>query len=47
MGPLPHFGEQMYRILFPQAPIVQTRRHRAYQMDNYPQVTLLLTSLST
>ncbi|KAG5182121.1 DNA-directed RNA polymerase I complex subunit Rpa2 p [Tribonema minus] len=30
---------KMYRILFPQAPLVMTRRHREFQMDNYPQGT--------
>ncbi|CAM9761273.1 unnamed protein product, partial [Phaeothamnion confervicola] len=30
---------KMYRLLFPQAPIVQTRRQAEFQMDNYPQGT--------
>jgi hypothetical protein len=33
---------QMYRILFPQAPLVQTKRHSQFQMDNYPQVNTTL-----
>ncbi|CAM9179419.1 unnamed protein product [Chrysoparadoxa australica] len=28
---------KMYRLMFPQAPIVQTERHGSYQIDNYPQ----------
>eukprot|EP00953_Heterococcus_sp_UTEX-ZZ885_P021721 12104-Heterococcus_DN1.PRE.7 len=34
----PHkVDNKMYRILFPQAPLVQTKRHSQFQMDNYPQ----------
>ncbi|CAN0281350.1 unnamed protein product, partial [Discosporangium mesarthrocarpum] len=30
---------KMYKILFPQAAIVQTRRHGEFQLDDYPQGT--------
>ncbi|CAN0059573.1 unnamed protein product, partial [Ectocarpus sp. 4 AP-2014] len=30
---------KMYKVLFPQAAIVQTRRHGEYQLDDYPQGT--------
>uniref|UniRef100_A0A7R9U7R0 DNA-directed RNA polymerase n=1 Tax=Pinguiococcus pyrenoidosus TaxID=172671 RepID=A0A7R9U7R0_9STRA len=37
---MPHRTDnKMYKIQTPQAPIVQTRRHAEYQLDEYPQGT--------
>jgi len=34
-----HPDNKAYKIQTPQAPLVQTRRHAEFQMDDYPQGT--------
>jgi DNA-directed RNA polymerase I subunit RPA2 len=34
-----HPDNKAYKIQNPQAPLVQTRRHAEFQMDDYPQGT--------